>query len=146
MHPRPGPADLPPRRRPLHDDLFRRLVAARDHLHRSVEEGVPLAELARTAGLSRFHFLRLYREAFGATPHEYLTRLRIARAKRLLAGEHGSVTEVCFDLGFSSLGSFSTLFAERVGCPPSVFRRGVWRLGGARRIAAPWCFLSRHAA
>lgn len=141
-----GPADVPARRRPLHDEVFRRLIAARDHLHDHLDEPVPLATLARVAGVSRFHFLRLYREAFGATPHEYITRLRIARAKRLLAGEHGSVTEVCFGLGYSSLGSFSALFAERVGCPPSVFRRGVWRLGGARQIVVPWCFLSRHGA
>lgn len=134
------------RRRPQHDDVFRRLCAARDHLHAHVDEGVPLADLARRAGLSRFHFLRLYRDAFGATPHEYLTRLRIARAKRLLAAEHGSVTEVCFEVGFSSVGSFSTLFAERVGCPPSVFRRAVWRLGGARRLVVPYCFLYHHHA
>jgi AraC-like DNA-binding protein len=121
-------------------------VAARDHLHAHLEERVPLADLARRAGLSRFHFLRLYRETFGVTPGEQLTRLRIARAKQLLAGDHGTVTEVCFDVGYSSLGSFSALFAERVGCPPSVFRRGVWRLGEVRRhIVAPWCFLSRHA-
>jgi AraC-like DNA-binding protein len=130
--------------RPIHDDVFRRLCRARDHLHARHAEPVALAELARVAGLSRFHFLRLFRDAFGATPHEYLTRVRLERAKSLLAAEERSVTDVCFDVGFSSLGSFSALFAERVGCPPSAWRRHFWQVArrpdGIAPLVIPWCF------
>jgi AraC-like DNA-binding protein len=135
--------------RPLvHDDVFRRLCRVRDFMHEYHAEPVTLAELARQAGLSRFHFLRRFRDAFGATPHEYLTRVRLGRAKQLLAAENRSVTEVCLDIGFSSLGSFSTLFAERFGCPPSAWRRHFWQVAwqtapGAS-LAVPWCFWNRY--
>src|SRR5687767_1791369 len=102
----PGPAGAPfAGRRLLHDDVFRRLCRARDEIHARHGEPLSLAGLARAAGLSRFHFLRCFREAFGATPHEYLTRVRISHAKRLLGGPSpsASVTEVCLDVGFSSL-------------------------------------------
>ena len=106
-------------------------------------------ELARRAGMSRFHFLRRWKEAFGVTPHEDLTRLRITRAKDLLSRDRASVTGVCFELGFSSLGSFSTLFAERVGCPPSAWRR-YYQVTAAIHdrptLVIPWCFSYRHAS
>ncbi|HLL20992.1 MAG TPA: AraC family transcriptional regulator [Kofleriaceae bacterium] len=102
--------------------MFRRLVAVRDELRADPGAAPSQAELARRAGLSRFHFLRRWREAFGVTPHEDLTRLRIARAKELLV-RNRLVTDICFDVGFSSLGSFSTLFAERAGCPPTAWRK-----------------------
>jgi AraC-like DNA-binding protein len=116
-----------PRRLPP-DDVFRRLVEVRDWL-RADPGAAPLQdELARRAGLSRFHFVRRWREAFGVTPHQDLTALRIERAKSLLGAEVASVTDVCFAVGFSSLGSFSTLFAERAGCPPSAWRRRYWQV------------------
>jgi AraC-like DNA-binding protein len=140
--------------RPLpSDEVFRRLVELRDWLRAHPGEAPPQAELARSAGLSRFHFLRRWKEAFGVTPHQDLTRLRIDRAKALLAPEIAgrlatadlsSVTEVCFAVGFSSLGSFSTLFAERAGCPPTAWRRRVWQVaampGGHSQLLVPWCF------
>jgi AraC-like DNA-binding protein len=130
----------------LSDDVFRRLCRARAYLHDHHAEPLTLARLAREAGVSRFHFLRLYRQAFGATPREYLTRVRLARAKTLLAADTASVTEVCLDVGFSSLGSFSTLFAERFGCPPGAWRRHFWQVAAARPRAAalvvPACFFA----
>lgn len=132
------------------DDVFRRLVAVRDELLADPGEAPPQAELARRAGLSRFHFLRRWKEAFVVTPHEDLTRLRIARAKTLLAGDAGSVTDVCFEVGFASLGSFSTLFAERAGCPPSAWRRRYWQVASAVHdralLLVPWCYARRHLA
>jgi AraC-like DNA-binding protein len=144
----PGPAGAPfagPRLLP--DDVFRRLCRARETIHERHDEPLALADLARAAGMSRFHFLRRFRDAFGRTPHELLTDVRIERAKRLLGGPGASVTDVCLDVGFSSLGSFSTLFAQRVGCPPSAFRR-VWQVADAITVAAsyvPWCFAGRFA-
>jgi len=130
------------------DDTFRRLCRARDFLHDRHAEPLGLADLARQAGLSRFHFLRLFRDAFGVTPHEYLTRVRLGRAKTLLAVDHHSVTEVCFDVGFSSLGSFSTLFAERFGCPPSAWRKRFWRVAwtpdASFSLVVPGCFFDRY--
>jgi len=75
--------------------------------------------------------VRVFRRAFGTTPHQYLIRVRIEEAKARLASDRGSVTDVCLEVGFSSLGSFSALFAERVGCPPSAWRRRMW---GVRQL------------
>jgi AraC-like DNA-binding protein len=126
------------------DDVFRRLAAVRDWLLADPGAAPGLAELARRAGLSRFHFVRRWKEAFGVTPHEDLTRQRIAHAKALLIGDRVSVTDVCLEVGFSSLGSFSTLFAERVGCPPSAWRRRYVQVAAAihdpSALIIPWCF------
>jgi AraC-like DNA-binding protein len=137
-------------RRLFHDDVFRRLCRAREYLHEHHAERLLLAELASQAGLSRYHFLRLFHEAFGATPHQYLMDVRVERAKALLAAEHGSVTDVCFDVGFSSMGSFSALFAQRVGYPPSAWRRRMWQVAqqpyGFAPLVIPWCFWNRYGA
>jgi AraC-like DNA-binding protein len=132
------------------DDVFRRLVAVREQLLDNPTERTSLDDLARRAGFSRFHLVRRWREAFGRTPHDDVTSIRIARAKRLLEGDTSSITEICFDLGYSSLGSFSTLFAERVGCPPLAWRRRFVKAPWVERAPvvhyAPWCFLHRHGA
>jgi AraC-like DNA-binding protein len=129
----------------LQDDAFRRVCRARDLIHDRCAEPLTLAQLARTAGMSRYHFLRLFRDAFGATPHQYLMRVRLERARKLLAADTASVTDVCMDVGFSSVGSFSTLFAKRVGIPPSSYRRRVYWVrelhGGISRLYIPACFL-----
>lgn len=133
--------------------MFRRLVAVREALLDNPTERTSLDELARRAGISRFHLIRRWREAFGRTPHDDVTSIRIARAKRLLEADTSSITEICFDLGYSSLGSFSTLFAERVGCPPLAWRRRFVKAPWVERVErdpviryAPWCFLHRHGA
>ena len=129
----------------LHDDVFRRLCRARDLMHERPGDRLTLAALARAAGISRFHFLRLFRDAFGQTPHQYLMRVRLERARKLLAADAASVTDVCMEVGFSSLGSFSALFAERVGLPPSGYRKKVYWVrglpGGVARLYIPACFL-----
>jgi AraC-like DNA-binding protein len=102
---------------------FLKLCRARDLLRDCLAEPVALADAAAEAGLSPWHFLRLFRQAFGETPHRFLTRLRIDRARDLLTVSGRSVTDNCFDVGFSSLGSFSTLFARHVGASPAAFRR-----------------------
>src|SRR5262245_16891839 len=132
----------------LHDDVFGRLCRARDYLHAHHATPLTLDALARQASLSRYHFLRLFREAFGQTPHQYLIRVRLERAKTLLAAGNDPVTEVCFAVGFSSLGSFSTLFNQRVGCSPSGWRRRIWQMSppphGPAQLAIPWCFLHQY--
>lgn len=105
------------------DPAFRRLCRARDHLRDCGERAPSIDELARAAGLSPFHFIRRFHALFGVTPHQYRIRARLDRARELLALSDYSVTDVCMEVGFSSLGSFSDLFARRVGVAPSAYRR-----------------------
>ena len=104
-------------------DAFAGLCRARDLLREAPEVHLPIDAVAREARMSPFHFIRQFEAAFGVTPHQYRIRARLDHARRLLALDRHSVTEVCMEVGFSSLGSFSTLFARRVGEPPSAFRR-----------------------
>jgi hypothetical protein len=75
--------------------------------------------------MSPFHFIRQFRAVFGSTPHQFRIQSRLDKAKELLALSEFSVTEVCMEVGFNSLGSFSDLFTRRVGVSPSVYRRRV---------------------
>jgi AraC-like DNA-binding protein len=84
-----------------------------------------IEDVAREAQISPFHFIRQFEAVFGATPHQYRMQCRLDMAKRLLANGQHSVTEVCMEIGFASLGSFSGLFTRRVGETPSAFRRRV---------------------
>jgi AraC-like DNA-binding protein len=130
----------------LHDDVFRRLCRARDLIHEQPAEPLTVPRLAREAGVSPCHFVRLFHGAFGQTPHRYLTDVRIERARRMLAADEASVTDVCLEVGFSSLGSFSALFSRRVGMPPSGYRKRVYQVrqmpGGLSRLYIPCCFLA----
>lgn len=132
------------------DDVFDRLVELRSWLRAHPGDAPAQATLARRAGLSRFHFVRRWRDAFGVTPHQDLTALRIERAKLLLAADAASVTEVCLEVGFSSLGSFSALFAERTGRAPTAWRRRWWQVArephGRAALMVPWCFAFQHGA
>ena len=105
---------------------------------------VKLPEVSAEANLSPYHFLRVYKEAFQETPHEFLTRLRIERAKALLAGGDHNVTQACFEVGFSSPGSFSALFSHRVGLTPSEYRRharpGIAVPREIRPVFVPACY------
>jgi len=84
-----------------------------------------IADLARDLQISPFHFIRQFEAVFGVTPHQFRIQARLDAAKHLLATGHYSVTDVCMEVGFSSLGSFSALSARRVGEPPSAYRRRV---------------------
>ncbi len=102
--------------------LLPALRRARDLIDRSYAEPLDLAVMAREAGYSRYHFARAFAAAYGETPRAYLTRRRIERAKTLLRSANLSVTEICFLVGFSSLGSFSARFRDLVGRSPSEYR------------------------
>ncbi|MBV8073645.1 MAG: helix-turn-helix transcriptional regulator [Acidobacteriaceae bacterium] len=107
----------------IRPELLSRLCNARDLLRDWQDEPISISEVARTSGLTRFHFVRLFKAIFGETPHQYRSRAQVERAKQLLILTDLSITEVCMSVGFSSLGSFSALFSRRVGMPPSEFRR-----------------------
>jgi AraC-like DNA-binding protein len=98
-----------------------RLRRVRDRIDREYAQPLDVEALARGAHMSAGHLSREFRLAYGESPYSYLMTRRIERAMALL--RRGSVTEVCFAVGCSSLGSFSTRFAELVGVPPSVYRR-----------------------
>jgi len=128
----------------LHPELLRRLCLAREWLSEEAEPLPPVKTIARRAGLSPYHFIRLFKAVFGATPHQYRSHARIERAKELLILSDQSVTEVCMIVGFSSVGSFSALFTRRVGVSPSAWQRRHRAAPGApRRMPAeliPGCF------
>ena len=100
--------------------LLRRV---RDRIDREYAEPLNVEALARDAHMSAGHLSRQFRLAYGESPYSYLMTRRIERAMALLRRGDPSVTEVCFAVGCSSLGTFSTRFTELVGVPPSVFRR-----------------------
>ena len=100
----------------------RRLLRARDSMDRCYADALDIEALANSVNLSRAHFIRSFREVFGETPHRYLQRRRIERAMYLLRGTDTPVTEICFDVGFASLGTFSRTFREIVGVSPRAYR------------------------
>jgi AraC-like DNA-binding protein len=102
--------------------VYIHLLRAKDLIDREHARELDVPTLAREAHASPAHFSRSFRQAFGETPHRYLQRRRIERAKELLRGTPLSVTEVGLEVGFQSLGSFSTTFRELVGEPPSAYR------------------------
>lgn len=103
-------------------DLLERLCRARERL-RDPHEGAPsVAGIASQAGLSPYHFIRIFAGLFGETPHQFRQRHRLALARRMLAQGDESVTAICMAVGFSSLGSFSSLFRRRFGESPRAFR------------------------
>ena len=106
----------------LDDCTFRRLHAARDFLALSAGQPRSLQEAASIAGMSQFHFIRQFAALFGSTPRQFQIQLRIDRAKRLLASREMSVTEVCLEVGCTSLGSFSARFTQLVGETPTSYR------------------------
>jgi AraC-like DNA-binding protein len=127
------------------DELFRRLCRSRDYLADGLDQPLRLSDAAREACLSPFHYHRLFARTFGETPHEFLTRLRMDRAKRLLVREQLPVTEVCFAVGYESLGSFSSRFRTMVGYSPSEYQRAIRRIFAVPALApyrsVPGCFL-----
>ena len=119
---------LPAARASTRDELFRRLLIGREYFHSHASGPISLTTVSRVAGLSLFHFHRGFTQAFQVTPHSYLTRLRLARARRLLeAGS--SVLDACLDVGFLSPSAFSRLFRANYGEPPSTARQKLARSG-----------------
>lgn len=120
------------------DDVLKHLRRARDHIDRHFAEPIDLETLADVAGISKYHFQRLFTATYGRSPASYLTERRVERAQDLLRATNLTVTEVCHAVGFSSLGSFSSRFRAVVGESPSAFQRR-WAATGAPRI--PGCYV-----
>ena len=116
------------------EDLNRRLLRARDAMDRAYAEPLDVRGVATVAHLSEAHFSRSFRAVFGETPHRYLQRRRVERSMFLLRETDRSVTDICLDVGFNSLGTFSRTFREIVGETPSGYRVG------HGPMVAPNCF------
>lgn len=105
------------------DASNRQLLRARDAMDRDFALPLDIPELAGTANVSPAHFIREFKATFGETPHRYLQRRRVERAMYLLRTTDRSVTDVCMEVGFSSLGTFSRQFTEIIGESPTTYRQ-----------------------
>lgn len=122
--------------------LLRRLRLAKDVMDRDWAEPLDLDAVAARAGYSRFHFVRVFKAAYGETPGQYLSRRRIERAEEMLRTADLTVTEICTLVGFSSLGTFSTRFKQQTGLSPSEYRA---RHVGRGTALIPGCFALLYA-
>jgi AraC-like DNA-binding protein len=123
------------------EDLLPHLRRARDHADRHYAEPLDLDELASTAGVSKYHFLRCFASTYGVTPGRYLAERRIERAQDLLRSTNLTVTEVCHLVGYTSLGSFSSRFRHLVGLSPRAYQ-AAFATEGAPRV--PGCYVFMH--
>lgn len=105
------------------EESNRRLLRARDAMDRAYAQPLDIPSLAGIAHVSEAHFIRTFRATFGETPHRYLQRRRVERAMSLLRETDRSVTGICLDVGFTSLGTFSRTFHDIVGESPTAHRR-----------------------
>jgi AraC-like DNA-binding protein len=116
------------------EDLNRRMLRARDAIDRAYAEPLDIPALASVASVSKAHFIRTFRATFAETPHRYLQRRRVERAMFLLRETERPITDVCLDVGFASLGTFSRTFRDIVGVNPTDYR------ARTEVINAPTCF------
>ena len=117
------------------EDSNLRMLRARDAMDRTYAQPLDIPALARIAIVSEAHFIRTFRATFGETPHRYLQRRRVERAMFLLRQTDRDVTEICLDVGFNSLGTFSRSFRDIVGDSPTDYRNR-----GRGAAAVPTCF------
>jgi AraC-like DNA-binding protein len=123
------------------EQLLVHLRRARDLADRHYAEPIDLEGLAASAGVSKYHFLRCFAATYGKTPTVYLTERRIERAQDLLRATNLTVTEVCFLVGYTSLGSFSSKFRRLVGVSPSAYQARFAERGAPH---IPGCFVFMH--
>jgi transcriptional regulator GlxA family with amidase domain len=120
------------------EDRNRRMLRTRDTMDRAFAQPLDVPALARIACVSPAHFSRQFSATFGESPHRYLQRRRVERAMELLRESERPVTEICFSVGFSSLGTFSRTFRAIVGESPSAYRARFLDAGAALRVPACW--------
>ena len=131
----------------LPGELYERIVAAKVFIDENYHEPISLEDISQKAFLSRFHFHRLFSQVYKKTPHQYLTSKRIEKAKDLLS-ENKQVTEVCNEVGFESLGSFSVLFKKEIGFAPQYYRNMAWlkkqKAKEQPKAVIPHCFIQSY--
>ena len=131
----------------LTTDIYQRIVAAKVYIDDNFHENINLEQISRQAFLSRFHFHRLFRQVYNRTPHQYITQKRLDKAKNLLS-ENKPVTEVCNEVGFESIGSFSVLFKKEIGFAPQYYRNMAYKKKMEQlaqpKKAIPHCFIEKY--
>ena len=131
----------------LTNDIYQRIVAAKVYIDENYQEPIDLDQISQQAFLSRFHFHRLFRKIYKRTPHQYLTQKRLDKAKDLLSNNK-PVTEVCNEVGFESIGSFSVLFKKEIGFAPQYYRNMAYKKKldqlAQPKIAIPHCFIESY--
>ncbi len=128
------------------EDVNRRMLRARDAMDRAYAEPLEIPALARIACVSEAHFIRTFRATFGETPHRYLQRRRVERAMFLLRSTSRSVTDICLETGFNSLGTFSRTFTEIIGESPTAYRQRGPLQPVPSCFAMAWTRPSSHAS
>jgi AraC-like DNA-binding protein len=127
--------------------LYRRIVQAKLFIDKHYAERIDLSQIADEAFFSRFHFMRLFKQAYGKTPHHYLTQVRLDKARELLA-QGNPVTKVCYQVGFDSPASFANLFKRRAGASPSAYQTAQLQKQALYQnnplYAEPNCFAETH--
>ena len=131
----------------LNLEIYDRLIAAKTFMDENYHEPITLEQISQKAFLSRFHFHRLFSQVYRKTPHQYLTQRRMEKAKDLLE-ENKTVTDVCNEVGFESLGSFSVLFKKEIGFAPQYYRNMAWlkklqSLEQPKKVI-PHCFIESY--
>lgn len=131
----------------LSSDIYQRIAAAKVYIDENYQEPIDLDSISQQAYLSPFHFHRIFRQVYRHTPHQYLTRKRMDKAKDMLS-ENRSVKDVCNEVGFESIGSFSMLFKKEIGFAPQYYRNMAYKKKMERlaqpRIAIPHCFIESY--
>jgi AraC-like DNA-binding protein len=131
----------------LTNDIYQRIVTAKVYIDENYHESIDLEGISQQAFLSRFHFHRLFTKIYRRTPHQYLTRKRLDKAKDLLS-ENKPVTDVCLEVGFESIGSFSVLFKKEIGFAPTYYRNMAWlkkqKQKEQPKTAIPHCFIEQY--
>jgi len=129
-------------------DTYRRLLRARGFIDAHYMKPINLSDISKNAFFSTYHFIRLFKKAFQTTPHQYIIKRRIEKAKHLLLATDLSITEICYIIGFESLGSFSILFKKNTGYSPFEYRLKLIarqrEADGAPEILIPGCFIYMH--
>ncbi len=131
----------------LSTDIYQRIITAKIYIDENFHEPLDLESISKQAFLSRFHFHRIFTQVYRHTPHQYLTRKRIDKAKDLLA-ENKQVTDVCNEVGFESISSFSVLFKKEIGFAPQYYRNMAYKKKieqlAQPKKAIPHCFIESY--
>jgi len=130
---------------PIAPDVYKKIVMAKLYMDENFHESIDLDRISREACLSRYHFHRLFTRIYQRTPHQYLTSKRVEQARQWLADKDLTVSEICNNVGFESIGSFSVLFKKEIGYAPQYYRNLAWikkqqALAQPRKFI-PHCFI-----